>query len=75
MLPNPGYPAAVSSVKGILLYAPCFQEYFLFSSRGLKAPVFADPEAGLVLESCSVHTQALHQEHSAFPLSPCFVLM
>ena len=29
----------------------------------------------LVLESCYVHTQALNQDHSAFPLSPCSVLM
>ncbi len=47
MLLNPGLPTAVPSVKGsMLLYAPCFQGYFLFSSLGLKGPVFADPEAG-----------------------------
>ena len=48
MLPNPGFPAAVSSVKGsILLSAPCYQGYFLFPSFGVKSFVFAHPEAGL----------------------------
>jgi len=37
----------------MLLYAPCFQGYFLFSSFGLKAPVFADPEAGFAC-SCEL---------------------
>jgi len=47
MLLNPGFPATVSGVKGsILLYGPSFQGHFLFASFGLKAPVFANPEAG-----------------------------
>ncbi len=47
MLPNAGVPAAVSSVQmSILLYAPCFQGYFLVSLVGLQSFVFADPEAG-----------------------------
>jgi len=47
MLLNPGFPATASGVKGsILLYGPSFQGHFLFASFGLKAPVFANPEAG-----------------------------
>ncbi len=67
MLLNPGFPATASGVKGsILLYGPSFQGHFLFASFGLKAPVFANPEAGF---ACSQKLLCTYSSIASGPFS------